>query len=210
MVALIADRLAPVLFDVGAYDGSYARMARRVLGDAAVVHCFEPNPSSFARLESEAGVRFAHETALAARSGTSMLHEDPASPNMATLAPDALSVAGRVVARQMAVNVTTLDEFCAERRIERIDLLKIDVEGAELAVLQGAASLLDEGRIEIVQFEFGYGSIATRTFLRDFFELLGKTRVFYRVAPGGLIPLGDYRLELEVFTSATNYVAVPR
>jgi FkbM family methyltransferase len=210
VVDLLAQQTNPVIFDVGAYEGAYARMAQRILGESAVIHCFEPHPVSSARLKADAGSLDVHETALAARAGTSTLHEDPGYPNMATLAPDALPVAGRVADQRTTVEVTTLDEFCAGRSIERIDLLKIDVEGAELAVLQGATGLIDEDRIRIVQFEFGYGSLATRTFMRDYFELLGETRNFYRVAPGGLIPLGDYRLELEVFTSATNYVAVPR
>ena len=209
-VALIADRRAPIVIDVGAYDGAYARMARSLLADTAIIHCFEPNPSSFARLQIHAGSLFVHEMALAAQSGTSTLHEDPGVPTMATLSPDALAVVGRAPTRQMTVDVSTLDEFCSERAIDRIDLLKLDVEGAELAVLQGAAELLDEGRIGIVQFEFGFAHVATRTFLREFFDLLGGTRDIYRVAPRGLVPLGDYRLELEVFTSVTNYVAAPR
>jgi hypothetical protein len=50
---------------------------------------------------------------------------------------------------------TTLDIYCEERGIARIDLLKIDVEGAELQVLQGAQEMLRARRIGCVAFEFG-------------------------------------------------------
>ena len=45
---------------------------------------------------------------------------------------------------------TTVDEYVQEREIERVDLLKIDVEGADYLVLQGCEQLLDENRIRAV------------------------------------------------------------
>ena len=47
----------------------------------------------------------------------------------------------------------SLDGYCTEHGIERIDLLKLDVEGAELETLEGAAQLLVDGRIRCVLFE---------------------------------------------------------
>ncbi len=54
---------------------------------------------------------------------------------------------------QESVPVVTLNEFCAERRIEQVDVLKIDVEGYEVEVLQGASDLLRERRIRCVILE---------------------------------------------------------
>jgi FkbM family methyltransferase len=51
------------------------------------------------------------------------------------------------------VRATTLDEFCEGRGIERIDLLKIDTEGSDLAVLQGAQRLLADQAIQAVHVE---------------------------------------------------------
>lgn len=45
------------------------------------------------------------------------------------------------------VAVTTVDAFCAEHEVEEIDFSKIDAEGADLAVLQGAARMLGDGKI---------------------------------------------------------------
>ena len=48
----------------------------------------------------------------------------------------------------------TLDSYAADNAIERIDLLKIDVEGHEMAALRGAAGLLSEGRVDAIYFEY--------------------------------------------------------
>jgi len=53
----------------------------------------------------------------------------------------------------LQVHATTLDEFCRERGIERVDLLKIDTEGSDLSVLQGAQRLLSERAVRFVHVE---------------------------------------------------------
>ena len=54
---------------------------------------------------------------------------------------------------RLVVTTIKLDTFVSQRRITKINLLKIDTEGAELQVLQGARRLLDQHRIEIILFE---------------------------------------------------------
>jgi FkbM family methyltransferase len=105
--------------------------------------------------------------------------------------------------------VTTGDRLVAEHALERIDVLKIDVEGADLAVLRGFRDSLEAGRIRVVQFEYGYASVLARTFLLDFFELLEPYGyVIGEVHGGGVEPL-SYRLERENFFGP-NFVAVHR
>jgi FkbM family methyltransferase len=105
--------------------------------------------------------------------------------------------------------VTTGDRLVAEHALERIDVLKIDVEGADLAVLRGFRDSLETGRIRVVQFEYGYASVLARTFLLDFFELLEPHGyVIGEVHRGGVEPL-RYRLERENFFGP-NFVAVGR
>jgi len=57
----------------------------------------------------------------------------------------------------MQVPVTTLDRFAASRGIERIGLLKIDVEGFEPEVLRGTSGLLRAGAIDLILFEYSPG-----------------------------------------------------
>jgi Methyltransferase FkbM domain len=53
----------------------------------------------------------------------------------------------------LLVQAISLDDYCAEQGVERIDYLKIDVEGAELNALQGARGLLARGAVSVIQFE---------------------------------------------------------
>jgi hypothetical protein len=52
------------------------------------------------------------------------------------------------------VRVIALDNICAERGLDLIDLLKIDAEGYDFQVLRGAEKLLKEQKISVVQFEY--------------------------------------------------------
>ena len=53
------------------------------------------------------------------------------------------------------VKVITLDKFCAEQNIERINDLKVDTEGSDLDVLLGANEMLTNQKIDLVQVEAG-------------------------------------------------------
>lgn len=60
---------------------------------------------------------------------------------------------GNVITEQ--VEVATLDEFCRKHQVERISYIKIDTEGGDMDVLQGAEHLLAQQRIDLVQLEAG-------------------------------------------------------
>lgn len=198
-----------VVCDVGANVGGWASVVLGVCGDRADVHCFEPAPDSFAELEQRyRNVPRVHtwNLGLSDRGGHAHLFADSRVSTVASLYAGSLETAGRRPATKTTVSLATLDQFCESESIARIDLLKIDVEGAELAVLRGAQRLLEQRRIRFVQFEFGYPAIHAGTHIRSFYDVLPEFDM-YRVAPRGLIALGSYRPSLENFVSTTNYLA---
>jgi FkbM family methyltransferase len=69
--------------------------------------------------------------------------------------------------RSYDVEVTTLDAWCECRGIDHIDFLKIDVEGYDLAVLEGACRLLSAQAIDAFSFEYASGWIASGRFLGE-------------------------------------------
>ena len=142
---------ADVILDVGGGGGAistwFSRWAKRVI-------VFEPSPVNRELIRAHhriRGVRNAEIVACAMgdEPGEATLHlkREPGHNSLGDIG------ASETVDR-VRVPVRTLDEFAAERGLERVGLLKIDVEGYEPEVIRGADRLLRERRIELVLFEF--------------------------------------------------------
>ena len=139
-----------VVFDVGAHRGETVA-AFELCFPSAHIFAFEPVRANFEALQACARpsrVTCLH-TALGDRieDATIVLQEDSQTHSLNQRAE-----AGRAGSTE-TVRVTTLDAVCAERGIERIDFLKIDTEGYELAVLAGGSDLLRKGAIGAVLVE---------------------------------------------------------
>ena len=106
-----------------------------------------------------------------------------------------------------SVATRIVDSICDEHGIGRIDLLKLDVEGAEIDALRGADRMLTEHRIGLIQFEYGLPAMGARVYLRDFYNLLTGWQI-HRVVKDGIVALGSYQERWEI-PCATNYVATP-
>jgi len=147
------------IVDIGANEGQFAHLARMAFPRAAL-HCFEPLPESFARLQGRLGNAervTLHNLALADRSGTSSIIRNPYSPSSSLLemAPshvEAFPFTGGGEA--LPVSVSTLDTALAGERIEEPFLVKIDVQGAEDRVIAGGRSILGRARVVIVETSF--------------------------------------------------------
>ncbi|HUF48543.1 MAG TPA: FkbM family methyltransferase [Vicinamibacterales bacterium] len=198
-----------VVFDVGANDGRYALAAHAILGDRVRQYCFEPARASFDSLRQRVqGVRSiqSFDFGFSDREETRTLHHTTDGHALSSMYGD--NPLTRFGATE-SVHLRTLTAFCGEQGIDGIDFLKVDVEGHELSVLRGAQDLIDTRRIGVIQFEMGECNIVSRTFFRDFQELLGGHYDLFRVLPGGLRPIPAYRTLLEVF-ACVNYVAIAR
>jgi len=98
------------------------------------------------------------------------------------------------------------DAYVETHHIEKIDFLKIDVEGAEKLVLEGFSETLKAGKIEALCFEYGEFNIASRTLLKDLYDLLEENYVIGRLMPRW-VEFSDYDRRRENFRPA-YYVAV--
>ncbi len=201
-----------IVVDVGANVGQFA-MAAAIRLKAAHIYSFEPSSHAYALLQ--AGIRDAglqeiidpQHCALSDREEDAVLYSSQPGAAIASLYDLHNPPVAFKPEFNETVTTTTLDKFCADHRIERIDYLKIDVEGHEFSVLRGAARMLSERRIRFVQFEFGEANIDSRTFMRDFFELLATDFDLYRIVSNGLRKISTYHPNLEVFATI-NYLAV--
>jgi FkbM family methyltransferase len=132
------------MIDVGANIGHYAMVAARAVGPAGRVVAFEPDGENYAALAANLalnglGHASAERLALGARAGALTLYRDAANRGGHSLA--AANV--QAPAGAQPVTVTTLDAY-GETHLpgRRVDFIKIDVQGAESAVLEGAGAIL--------------------------------------------------------------------
>jgi FkbM family methyltransferase len=145
-----------VFFDVGANVGQTSTAALATFPDASV-SAFEPDKTSFDALKRNVqDARFtAHNLALSDTNGEARFFDYGALATSNSLVEDsqyAKRAQHPVTVR--TVDCETLDAFCASRRIDRIDVLKIDTEGHEMAVLRGASTMLADNRIRFIYVEF--------------------------------------------------------
>ena len=145
-----------VFFDVGANDGGTSLKAVRQF-PGAKIFAFEPHPEVFLRL-AEATKEHASihpvQVALGVKAGDQVMHTYKESL-INSLVPNArFPVRFGEKSSPITVKCTTVDLFCAERKIEKIDVLKIDAEGFDLEVIKGADAMLKKGAVSFVYFEF--------------------------------------------------------
>jgi FkbM family methyltransferase len=152
------------------------------------------------------------EVAVGAQQGKAMLYSPADGSVLASLYERQDSFVGSAPLNEREVTVTTIDDILDERAIPVVDLAKMDLEGHELFAMRGAERSLRSHRIRVLTFEFGSANVNSRTFFRDFWNLLsGYNYRIERICPGGkTVPVTEYYEDLEYFRGATNYIAIAR
>lgn len=147
VVRLLGRSVRPgaTVVDVGANVGFHAVLLSKLVGPTGAVHAFEPMPETVELLRANIWRHgctntAVHPSAVADRTGTVLLEHDPAG-----------SSGARLAASGIAVGAVTLDGVLGSTRV---DILKVDVEGAEPLVLRGAAQVLaaSPGLLAVVEF----------------------------------------------------------
>jgi FkbM family methyltransferase len=193
-IAAVLAALGPgaVAVDVGANKGAYLYWMRRAVGATGQVLAFEPQARLAGYLRSVAvRMRWSNvvveDCALSDSAGIRMLHVPGASDSPGASLEEAILASS--ACREEAVSVDTLD-----RRLEsagKVALIKVDVEGHELAVFRGAVRTLTESRPVLV-FECEARHLTKHT-PRDvfaFLEGMGYGGAFF--SPGGLRPVAEF------------------
>lgn len=153
-IARLLSQDVKVIFDVGANVGDTVQKYAQRFTDASI-YCFEPDPLTFTRLKK----RFeplAHvhpyQMAVAAEEGTAELYVGQYSVMNSLLKPTA---AWGFAEQPQTVHVplTTLDQFALEHAVKQIDVLKMDIQGGEIAALNGAHDLLSSSSIKVIHIE---------------------------------------------------------
>lgn len=200
-----------VLFDVGANIGNYSILLDEVLkGQEKKIYAFEPFSVPFSELkkkeeiikdfspyllgfsEKKEKVKFLTTTAFSEVS--SLYNKDFSQYNFS-------------LDKSEELEFDSIDNFCKEHHIDKIDFLKVDVEGHDFFVLKGAKGLIDNNEIDFIQFEYGAANHLSKTFLYDFFQLLSPNYRIFRLLRNGFAEIKVYNTDIEIHI-LSNYIAI--
>jgi len=204
-----ASTAAITIFDGGANAGNYSILLSNVFGAQASVHSFEPSAQTFATLlanTKELPAINAINMGLGEREETQTLFLNYEGSAMASLYQRDLDFIDVQLDKKETIKLTSIDAYCRANNIAHIHFLKLDIEGHELSALKGAASMMEKNAIDLIQFEFGGCNIDSKTYFKDFYNLLHKQYRIYRILRNGLAEMSEYRETYEIFT-AVNYLA---
>lgn len=202
----------PIIFDIGANRGDYASAIIAAFGCENIsLYCFEPSKTAFGLLSTE------FSRCQSVKLYNFGFGDKPETVNLYSSSEGAGSASvinthyhnmdnSNIVEE---IELTTLDEFCNTNNIQKIDFMKMDVEGYELNILHGGSKLINAAAIDFIQFEFGFPSIESRVFFKDIFSCLSGNYRIYRSLFDGLIEIDHYDYKDELY-AIQNFLAISK
>lgn len=197
-------------FDIGGHFGEYSKRITEIFKDKNIkVHTFEPSPNTFKKLTASVGETdkiIANNFGLSDTKTSSVLYQAHAE-TWASVHKRKLDYLDKEVMAEENIQLDTIDNYCEINNIHHIHLLKLDIEGHEFSALKGGINMIQNNKVDFIQFEFGECSIDSRTFIQDFYYLLRDNYKIYRIIKDGLVELTPYKQTYELFCTV-NYLAI--
>jgi len=154
----------PIVIEAGAFDGNDTRKMS-LLWPKGTIHVFEPVPEIYERLRNNTNMLsniVYHSIALSNHTGMAEFYvsERPLKPGIASQAgslhkpKERLSKSPLIFPRKITVSTITLDQWAYENDIKTIDLLWLDTQGHELAILQAASHMINNIKVVFAEVSF--------------------------------------------------------
>jgi FkbM family methyltransferase len=165
-----------IVLDIGAHFGLFSMTAGQKTGNTGKVYSFEPHPNNYDVLTTNIDRNELHNI----KSFQSAIGETPGSTTLVTnenfsgrsFIKEVGSERDRTftdkVIEEITVDIDSIDHFINENSIEQIDIVKVDVEGAELEVLLGAASSFDKVGCFLIELHGNH----KKEYLSEMFSLM--------------------------------------
>ena len=193
------------IFDVGSNIGEWTKMAR-LHHPKAKIHMFEIVPDTYQKLLKNIKIdenMIPNSFGLLDASGPVAMKHKTTYDALSTIVTD-LRLDDSIPITGLAF---TGDDYVKSRRIDKIDYLKIDTEGAEGKVFKGFENTLREGKVKILQFEYSFVCVLTKWMLIDSYKFLEPLGFKLGKLGKDHIRFHDYTLVDETFVGP-EYVAV--
>jgi FkbM family methyltransferase len=214
-LAHVGSRKSATIFDVGANIGNYTNLLHDLTvctGGGISFHLFEPAQSCYNSLVE----RFHHHDnftlnhfGLSNNEEKATIFYDAEKSGLASLYKRDLAHYSVEMNMSEEIYLKRACDYIEEHAVEHIDLLKIDVEGHELKVLEGFRSYLNADFIDYIQFEYGGANLDSHTSLLELYSMLEKKDfAIAKIFPKGL-EVRSYQPYMENFMYA-NYVAISK
>ncbi len=203
---------SPVILEVGCNDGTETNRFLSMFGSGARVYAFEPDPRAIKRFRERVTDPRAHlfEMAIADREGTTEFYVSdgvPTAPGYEDLRPEGWDLSGSIrrpkehikehpwcrFDQKITIQTQSLDNWCRQQRINHIDFIWVDVQGAEVDFIRGAAESLKKTRYIYTEYsnkQLYEGQVN----LRQLLQLLPDFEVVHRY-------IGDVLLRNRSFNS---------
>ncbi len=179
----LKDLKSPVIFDVGANTGQTINRFKK-LENSSIIHSFEPVKKDFQilikKFKDDKSVHL-NNFALGEKNYKKKFFSNnlTGSSSFSRLTPQTKWVKQRSSQHKMDPNkvfnesfdcqIMTLDDYCEKNHVEKIDILKIDTQGYESEVLQGAKKLIENKKIGYIELEIIFNNIYEKKL--NFFEV---------------------------------------
>ncbi len=199
-----------LILDVGAHKGEYTDQLLKKFPNSNI-YLFEPTKNLFEYLvnkyERKQNIHVENYS-LSDSCGTKTIYFNSENDSQATLTKREEPHRNKYFNKEEVIKSTKLSTFWKkELNNHKIDLLKLDIEGEEFVVLLDIKDNLQN--INLIQFEIGEANIATKTFFKNFWELLTDSKFeIYRYTHFGKLLRIDSYSEYEEFFRYSNYLAV--
>ena len=142
------------IFDVGTNAGSFIKVLNR-FNILKNIHCFEPHPVLSSKVQEIYPHVKMNEFCLGNTNDNINIYIPEHSVGLSSIVRRPVFDSLNQTIDVLNTKCQKLDDYCKENNIEQIDFIKIDVEGAEKCIFEGAHSLLSAHKIIAGIFEVG-------------------------------------------------------
>ena len=214
-IAFMRRSLKPgdVVFDVGANGGVFTVIAAKQVGPGGHVYAFEPGQRELRLLRHNIALNNLTNVAVIGRA----VGNETGTAQFAVASDGALSSLGKTshpqqkVEKWEMVEIITLDEFIRQQNIPQVDFIKVDVEGAEKLVLEGAANLIATNPQLRILFESYIVNTSAFNYTPNVFlaELIKSGLSVHYIKDTGLCPVTSTD-DPQLGTQFYNFAILPR